>query len=66
MLPAIDRIDTILVTVATMAAGVAGLIVLPVGMRTSTIVLMVLPAMVMYGAIMLVVGVAHGQYRAEA
>jgi hypothetical protein len=45
-------------------AGTAGLMTAPIGMTTNTILMMVLPSMVVFAAIVFVIGVMHGQYRA--
>lgn len=65
MLPELDGISALIAAVAVIAVGIAGLIVLPVGMDDETVLTMVLPSMVIFAAIMLVIGIAHGQYRAE-
>lgn len=55
----------------TTAAAFLGLIALGIGgmiaadmMATDTILMMVLPSMVVFGAIILGIGVKHGEYRA--
>ena len=63
MLPELSTIGTIIAFTAVIAAGVAGLFVLPVDMTEETILTMVLPTMVVFGGIMLVIGIAHGRYR---
>lgn len=65
MLPELDRISTIVAFVAVIAVGVIGLDVMPIGMTRETILMMVLPSMVVFGAIMLVIGMAHGQTRRD-
>jgi hypothetical protein len=60
-----DRVTTAIVFVALIALGVGGLIGSPVPMETSTILMMVLPSMAIFGLIALVIGVKHGEYRAS-
>ena len=50
--------------IAIIALGVGGLIAAPV-MQTSTILMMVLPSMTVFGLITLAIGVKHGEYRAS-
>lgn len=45
------------------ALGVVGMLVTP--MTLDTILMMVLPSMVVFGAIVLAIGVKHGEYRAS-
>ncbi|RQG95946.1 DUF7333 family protein [Natrarchaeobius chitinivorans] len=45
------------------ALGAAGLLVSPM-MATDTVVTMVVPSMIVFGAIVLAIGVKHGEYRA--
>jgi len=64
-----DLVKTIGAFVLLVAIGIGGLFVLPeltpmTPMATSTILMMVLPSMAIFGAIMLAVGVKHGEYRA--
>ncbi|MFB6243525.1 MAG: hypothetical protein ABEH80_05460 [Halobaculum sp.] len=47
------------------AIGTAGLIVAPIPMQTSTILMMVLPSIVIFGLITVALGVKHGEYRAK-
>lgn len=63
MLPELGRIETVLAFVAVIAAGTLGLLVMPTGMGTDTVVMMVLPSMVVFGAIMFAIGIAHGKTR---
>ena len=49
--------------VALIALGAVGMIVSGM-MATDTILMMVLPSMVVFGGIMLLIGMKHGQYRA--
>ena len=48
--------------IAVIAIGVGGLIAAPM-MTTNTVLMMVAPSMIVFGLIMLALGVAHGQYR---
>ena len=47
------------------AAGTGGLIVAPIGMTAETTLMMVLPSMLVFAAVVFVVGVMHGQSRAS-
>ena len=58
-----DRTTTIGLFVAVIALGTAALIAAPM-MTTSTVLMMVLPSMVVFGLIMLLIGVKYGQYQA--
>jgi len=51
--------------VAIVALGVGGLIAAPIPMAPSTIMMMVLPSMAVFGLITLAIGVKHGAYRAN-
>ncbi|MFP4189039.1 MAG: hypothetical protein ACLFR5_06500 [Halobacteriales archaeon] len=51
--------------VLLIAVGVGGLVGSPIPMDTSTILMMVAPSMVIFGGIMLAIGVKHGEYRAS-
>lgn len=51
--------------IAVIALGIAGLIFSPVPMGTSTILMMVLPSMVVFGLITFALGLKHGEYRAH-
>ena len=64
MLPQLSTVSTVIAFIAVIAVGTAGLLVLPVDMAQDTILMMVLPSMIVFGAIMVVIGVAHGQFRA--
>jgi hypothetical protein len=50
--------------VAIVALGVGALIVAPM-MQASTVLMMVLPSMAVFGLITLAIGVKHGAYRAS-
>lgn len=56
-----DLPKTAAVFVALIALGVVG--TMPM-MGTSTVLMMVLPSMVIFGLVMLAIGVKHGEYRA--
>jgi len=57
-----DALKTAAIFAAIVAAGTGALIAAPM-MLTETVLTMVLPSMVIYGAIMLGLGIKHGQYR---
>ncbi len=48
--------------IAVIAIGVVGLIATPMGM--DTVLMMVTPSMIVFGLIMLGLGIKHGEYRA--
>jgi len=52
------------VILAIVAAGTAGLIFAPIGMTTSTTLMMVMPSMLVFAAIVFAIGIKHGEYRA--
>ncbi len=54
---------TAAVFAAVIALGTGGMIAAPM-MTTDDILMMVLPSMVVFGAIMVAIGVKHGEYRA--
>lgn len=54
------------IVLAIIVAGTTGLIVAPIGMTAETTVMMVLPSMLVFAAVVFVVGVMHGQYRASS
>jgi hypothetical protein len=58
-----DLVKTVAIFLGIVAVGIGGLIAAPV-MQTSTILMMVLPSTLVFGAICLGLGVLHGQYRA--
>ncbi|MDZ7688373.1 MAG: hypothetical protein U5J64_06570 [Halobacteriales archaeon] len=58
-----DEKITALVFVVVIAVGVGALVGMQV-MPRNTVLMMVAPSMVLFGAIMLVLGVKHGEYRA--
>lgn len=64
MLPELNAIATVVAVAAVIGAGVLGLLAMPVAMTAGTVLTMVLPSMLVYGLIMLAIGIAHGQYRA--
>jgi hypothetical protein len=55
---------TVGVLVGLVALGAVALVVAPIPMGTSTILMMVVPSMLVFGAIALFVGVKHGEWRA--
>ena len=57
-----DSTTTAVAFVALVAIGVGGLLVSGV-MAVGTVVMMVLPAMVVFGLLCLAIGVQHGQHR---
>ncbi|ELY42494.1 DUF7333 family protein [Natronorubrum sulfidifaciens] len=59
-----DLTTTAGVFIALIALGVGGMIGSNM-MTTDSILMMVLPSMVIFGAIMLAIGVKHGEYRAQ-
>ena len=58
-----DEKITAAVFIVVIAAGVGALIFAPM-METDTVLTMVAPSMAVFGAIMLALGVKHGEYRA--
>jgi hypothetical protein len=54
------------IILAIVVAGIAGLIFAPIGMSTTTTLMMVAPSMLIFAAIVFVIGVKHGEYRAGA
>lgn len=60
----LDLPKTIAAFVILIGLGVGALLGAPMGMTTDTILTMVLPSMAIFGAVALLIGVAHGQYRA--
>ncbi|OVE84281.1 DUF7333 family protein [Natronolimnobius baerhuensis] len=66
---ALDLPKMLAAFVAVLVVGVGALFALPeltpmAPMTTQTIMMMVLPSMAIFGAIMLAIGVKHGEYRA--
>lgn len=59
-----DATVTAAVFVAVAAIATGALVAAPM-MRTRTVLMMVLPSMVVYGAAMLALGVKHGEHRAS-
>ncbi len=67
----LDLTKTIAVFAAVQVFAVSALYILPevtpmAPMTTQTIMMMVLPSMLIFGGIMLAIGVKHGEYRATA
>ena len=58
-----DLVKTAVLSIGIVVVGVAGLLGSGV-MPTDTILMMVLPSMAIFGALMLTIGVKHGEYRA--
>jgi len=52
--------------VGLVALGAVGLITAPIPMTTGTILMMVVPSMLVFGAVVLFVGVKHGEWRARS
>jgi hypothetical protein len=59
----LDLTRTLVAFLALVVVGNGVLIAAPIGMGTSTIAMMVLPSTLVFGAVCLALGVAHGQYR---
>ncbi|MFW6320486.1 MAG: DUF7333 family protein [Halohasta sp.] len=57
------RTTTIGLFVGIIALGTASLIAAPM-MTTSTVLMMVLPSMVVFGLVMFAIGLKHGEYQA--
>ncbi|OIB56452.1 DUF7333 family protein [Natrialba sp. SSL1] len=60
----LDLPKTVAAFILIIALGTAGLMTMPMGMAPDTILMMVVPSMAVFGAIMLALGVKHGEYRA--
>ncbi|KAB1189041.1 MULTISPECIES: hypothetical protein [Haloferax] len=58
-----DLPKTVALLVGLVAVGTAALVGMGV-MATSTVLMMVTPAMLVFGAVCLAIGVKHGEYRA--
>ncbi|WP_335999599.1 DUF7333 family protein [Halorientalis halophila] len=58
-----DLPKTVALFAVLIAVGVGALIAAPM-MRPGTVLMMVLPSMLVFGAICLAIGVKHGEYRA--
>ncbi|MCO8265972.1 DUF7333 family protein [Haloferax prahovense] len=58
-----DLPRTVALLVALVVVGTAALVGMGV-MATSTVLMMVTPAMLVFGAVCLAIGVKHGEYRA--
>jgi hypothetical protein len=61
-----DPTTTAAAFVVLIAVGTGVLLAMPIGMATSTVLMMVLPSMVVFGLICLLLGVRYGEYRATA
>lgn len=60
----LDLPKTVAAFVLIVAIGTGALLTMPMGMATDTVLMMVAPSMAIFGAIVLVLGVKHGEYRA--
>lgn len=60
-----DLPKTAAVFVVIIALGIGALIGAPM-MATRTVLMMVAPSMIVFGLLMLVLGVKHGEYRARS
>ncbi len=58
-----DLTKTAVAFLVVIAVGVGGLVAAPM-MATDTVLMMVAPSMIVFGLIMLGIGVKHGEYRA--
>ena len=58
-----DLAKTVLVFAALVAVGTAALVGAPIPMTSSTILMMVTPSMIVFGAVCLALGIKHGEYR---
>lgn len=58
-----DLTKTAVAFLVIIAVGVGGLVAAPM-MATDTVLMMVAPSMIVFGLIMLGIGVKHGEYRA--
>lgn len=58
-----DLVTTAVVFVAINALGIGGMVASGM-MATDTVLMMVAPSMIVFGAIMLAIGVQFGEYRA--
>lgn len=58
-----DTATTVGVFVAVVALAAVGMTFTP--MATSTVFMMVVPSVVVFGALMIALGVKHGEYRAS-
>ncbi|RQG98436.1 DUF7333 family protein [Natrarchaeobius oligotrophus] len=59
-----DLAKTVVAFALVVALGAAAMLATPM-MATDTVLMMVVPSMIVFGAIALVIGVKHGEYRAE-
>lgn len=58
-----DRVTTAVIFVAIVALATGAMVATP--MQTSTVLMMVLPSMVVFGLVMVALGVKHGEHRAS-
>jgi hypothetical protein len=59
-----DPVKTAVAFLVLIGFGTGALIGAPIPMGTDTILMMVLPSMLVFGALCLAIGVKHGEYRA--
>ncbi len=59
-----DLTTTVGIFLAIVVVAVGGLIVAPIPMARSTILMMVLPSVLVFGAVCLFLGTKYGEYRA--
>lgn len=59
-----DRVTTTLAFVAIVAVSAIGVSFTPMAVQTLT--MMVIPSMILFGAVMLVLGIKHGEHRARS
>lgn len=65
MLPELSSASTVIAFLTVIGVGVVGLMLMPVNMTEETIFTMVLPSMIIFGGIMVAIGIAHGKFRAN-
>jgi hypothetical protein len=58
-----DETTTIVLFLAIVALGTVALLGAPMGMTTQTVLMMVTPSLIVYGLVMLGIGIKHGEYR---
>jgi len=56
---------TVVALVVLVAAGAGALIAAPIPMTASTVLMMVVPSMLVFGALAALVGAKHGEWRAR-
>lgn len=60
----LDLARTVVAFLAVVAVGTGVLLTMPMGMTADTVLMMVTPSMIVFGLLVLVIGVKHGEYRA--